>query len=359
LIFAAILVAYLVIGCWDKITSPSSTTKKGLAILAVLAITFVVTFLPWLIRSYLETGKILYPVGTPGFSEGVYRSEGGGSSVNHWTKFVFDRFYSSILPMITFVYSPIIGIGVASVLSPKFRKVVSSLWIVALFGWLAVYFASIALQWRYYLPPAILLILLGLIVIFRFTKNLDMFGKIAILGAGVLLTMFSFYRVTFSAPDTTGLPSINGNLYVSNFSGTNDYINTKLSIGTYDYVQQESPSDLRDDENIFIGNAYVKPLPIYGMMKLAYVNNPILEHTIDTDKFSDIQDVDSFLRILADNKVRYVLTHDKMTDVCKVIGIKQYSSCDSSLVFEPVLHDERWDVNWYRIRPQDSENTAR
>lgn len=350
LILASLLVAYLVIGSWNKLSVKSSVKHKLVIMLFVLFLVFTVTFLPWLIRSYLATGKILYPLGTSGFSEGVLRSEGGGTPVNHWTKFIFERFYSSILPILTFIYSPIILIGFFSIVSKKIRDKLSNLWLVSGLGLFVVFFASIALQWRYYLPSAILLIFIGLVVIYEFAKSLDIFGKLVLIGIGIVLVLGSCARVMWSSSDTTGLPSINGDLYISNFKGVDGYLNTKLSQGTYDYVQEVEPSDLGDNEKIYIGNAYLKPLPIYGMMKLAYVDNPIMERTINYKEFSNIESAKQFMGVLKDNKVRYILTHDTMTDVCKIMGIKDYLSCNDPDLVRHALHDDRWNVDWYILQ---------
>lgn len=348
-IFAALVLLYFVISSLEKFKTTNTTYFKiFLKQVAFLFIIFALTYLPWLIRSYVASGHILYPVGAPGFNEGVYWSEGGGTALNHWTQYVFDRFSTSVIPILIFVYSPLVLIGTLAIFNKDIREKSISLWLLAVTGLWVTFIASIALQWRYSLPPALVVITLGLVVAISFLKHLDVFGKIVLTSFAILLITLSLGRTVFSSQDRTGFPSVNGDLYISNYNGINNYIDSKLSHHVYDYVQQAQPADLKPNELIYLGNAGVeKNIPIYGMQKIAYVKNPFIEYTINPSVFKDVKTAEQLAYTLKSNGVRYMLSQGNPKEVCEFTKINKPETCEN--IFKKNFVDTKWKKTWYKL----------
>ncbi len=342
-IFAVFVFLYFIICAWGKLQENKRTLKLVLYLLAI----FTVTYLPWIVRSYIATGRLLDPVGAPGLNEEIYIEAGGGNVLNHWTNFIFGRFYSSIIPVLTFIYSPLLLAGVLSVFYKPLKREVSNLGIIAFVGFWVVFFASLALQWRYYLPPATILVFLGLASLIYWIKGLDAFGKSAVWSLMFLLVLTSCVRAVYTKTDSFNDPSIEGDLYARHFTTTDNYLNNKVS-KYYGYVQQKSPSGLTSKENILVANTYSDEVLAKGIHNLAYMNNPYIEPTINKDSFSSIRTVSDLKNLLEKDNVRYLVARDTMSNFCKSLEIRDYKLCQSS--FEQVLTDNEWSVKWYKVK---------
>jgi len=345
-ILAFLLLIYLVFESWNGLPFSSNHKKRLLALSGILVILFIVTYLPWILRSYFSTGRLLDPIGQPEINARSYL-EAGGTALNHWTNFVFERFYSSVIPILTFVYSPLVILGLASIFNKNIRSKISSIWLIAISGFILTFFISISLQWRYYLPTATLVIFLGTVVLFSFieTGGFSRFFKIALTGFAALFIVLTILRVIITPSDKTGLPNINRDIYIYHFSSTGDYLSTKLSGSIYDYVQETSPKDLNPEEKIFIGNG--SDLTLHN---LAYVKNPFLENNTDKKEFSSVKTFYQLKDWLLKENVRYIIVRNhKMSDICKEIGIEDYKACDNQDSFKFVLHDKKWNIDWYQM----------
>jgi hypothetical protein len=356
-IYAALVLVYLLIGVWNKLSYAHAVRKQLIRLAFLLLAVFAITYLPWIIRSEMATGRLLDPVGTPGFNALFYYNQGGGTALNHWTNYVFTRFYDSLGPMLFFVYSPLVLVGVLSIYNKAVRKRAANLWVLASVGLISVFFASITLDWRYYLPQITVLMFLGVVTLMHVMDDFDLFGRLAIWAVILLVAITSFVRVLFTLPDVSGFPSINHDIYVSHFTTINAYLDRKLSTA-YDYVQQTSPSGLSPNEKIFIGNTY-QPIPLLkqpinnyelaNIHNLAYVNNPILEPTMDEKDIQQIKNLGDFTALLRTNHIRYIVTRKNIGQVCSFLGVKDYTSCNNPKIFKPVLYDPQWKVSWYKL----------
>lgn len=346
-IFALFILAYLLVGAWPKL--PEANRNRRLFRLGlILAVIFIVTYLPWVIRSYAATGRPLDPLGSPGFNQEVYLNEGGGSALNHWTSYIFDRFYGSIWPIMTFVYSPLVLIGSLSILHKKIRLAAGNLWLVAFLGLWVVYFADIALQWRYFLPSAVILSFLGLATLIYALKEFDLFGRLLVWSLLIVFLLTAGARAVLTPTDKTNDPSINRNIYVRHFAGSDSYLRAKLVDIVHDYNQDASPAGLNPNERILIGNVYWHDILAVGIHNMAYINNPILEPSVNKSDFAHISSAGNVVSLMQSHHIRFMLAREDVNDVCRTWGASDYNHCSDLLV--PVLKDPHWNVTWYKLK---------
>lgn len=345
--FAALLLGYLVFSGYSKLPGKHGRLKL-IKLLASLLLIFVVTYLPWIIRSYHATGRPLDPLGSPGFNASVYANEGGGTALNHWTNYVFTRFSGSIWPILTYVYSPLVLVGVFAIIKKGVREKVANLWLVSFFGLWIVYFLDIALQWRYFLPSTTILAFIGFAALVGFIKEFDNFGKLLIWGFLSLFLFASVLRTIVTPVDSTNAPTINGHIYLTNFTNTDDYLRLKLADLVHDYNQETSPAGLKPEERIFVGNVYWHEILAVGIHNMSYINNPMLEPSVDKSKFANIASSEDLVKLLRGQGVRFAISRTPITDVCRVIGAADYTNCDT--IFTKVLEDKTWGVTWYRLK---------
>ncbi len=80
-VFAGLILVYLLAGAWSKLPDIKQPKKQLLRLVGLLLVTFIFTYLPWLIRAYLATGRPLDPMGVPGLTEQFYIDQGGGTAL--------------------------------------------------------------------------------------------------------------------------------------------------------------------------------------------------------------------------------------------------------------------------------------
>jgi hypothetical protein len=358
-VYACLVLVYLLAGAWHKLPDIKQTKKQFLRLTGLLLIMFVLAYLPWLIRAYIATGRPMDPLGIPELTNQFYIDQGGGTAVSHWTDFIFTRFYASIGPMLFFIYSPLVFAGVLSIFNKSIREKAASLWLLACLGFLVVFFASITLAWRYYMPQATILAFLGVAVLIQISKSFDLFRYLAVGAILAVLVVSTGLRVIYTSAATAGAQvtdaTIEKDLYIRNFTGVENYLSRKITTD-YGYVQLQSPEGLTPTEKIFIGNTY-EPIPILqqpindydvrNIHNLAYVKNPVLESTMDPKAFEGIENVSQFRDLLRSHKIRYIVTRKSMNELCQFVGMQNPQACDDPSVFKNVLTDDIWKVNWY------------
>jgi hypothetical protein len=360
-IYAFMVFVYLLAGAWDKLPGIRKPKKQLLKLTYLLLAIFIVTYLPWLIRAYLATGRPLDPLGTPGLNEGFYTEFGGGTPVNHWTNFIFTRLYSSIGPILFFVYTPLLIVGLLSVFHKTIRAKATNLWLVSFAGFWIVFFASTILAWRYYLPEATLLAFLGIAALIELNKSFDLFGRLVVWGILVAIVLTTGLRVFYTTSSTGAATLTDAGsqrvTYVSHFTNTTNYLNQTIS-PSFNYVQEKSPKGLSPNEKIFVGNTFqpipllVRPVSNYDMNNihnLAYIKNPVLETTLDPKAFEDIDSSDHFIDLLKANHIRYIVTRKDITQVCQFVGVLNPEVCANKSMFRKVLVDNSWNVTWYKL----------
>jgi hypothetical protein len=359
-LYACLVLVYLLAGSWHRLPAVTKASKQLWKLAVLLLIIFVLTYLPWLLRAYIATGRPLDPLGTPGLNAQFYVNQGGGTAVNHWTNFIFTRFYSSIGPMLFFIYSPLVLVGVLSVLHKTIRATATNLWILSLLGFWVVFFASITLGWRYYLPEATLLSFLGIATLLELSKKLDLFVHLvlwAVLGVLLLTTgLRVIYTTSATAAADVTDAGIQRVIYVRHFTNIDNYLNQKIS-PSYTYVQEQSPSGLTPNEKIFVGNTY-QPIPLLyqpissydlaNIHNMAYIKNPILESTMDPKAFEHITNVQQFVGLLKSNHIRYIVSRKGMSQLCQFVGVQNPATCNPA-IFKTVLVDNTWNVTWYKL----------
>ena len=360
-IYAFLVLVYLLAGVWDKLPDTRKPKKQLLKLVYLLLIIFVVAYLPWLIRAYTATGHPLDPLGTPGLNAEFYTNQGGGTPLNHWTNFIFTRLYASIGPMLFFVYSPLLLVGLLSLFHKTIRAKATNLWLVAFVGFWAVFFASITLAWRYYLPEATILAFLGIAALIELNKSFDLFGRLVVWSVLAVIIATTGLRV-FYTTSATGVATVTDAgtqriTYVRHFTNTDNYLNETIP-PTYNYVQEQSPDGLSPKEKIFVGNTF-QPIPLLSapisnydlsnIHNLAYIKNPILETTLNPKAFQHIHSSNQFIALLKANHIRYILTRKNMTQVCQFLGVQDPAVCADQSIFKTVLVDKTWNVTWYRL----------
>ena len=71
----------------------------------------VLFIVPWLVRSFLQTGRILDPIGAPGINEDAYNFAGSKTAYNHWSYFVWVRTAKNLALIPTIRYTPLLGLA--------------------------------------------------------------------------------------------------------------------------------------------------------------------------------------------------------------------------------------------------------
>ncbi len=360
-VYASLVLVYLLVEAWPKLPTTKESNKKLFKLAGILLVTFFVAYLPWLIRAFVATGRPLDPLGIPELTNQFYIDQGGGTAVSHWTDFIFKRFYASIGPMLFFIYSPLVLAGVLSIFNKNIRAKAANLWLVSCLGFLVVFFASITLAWRYYMPQATLLVFLGIAVLIDISKSFDLFKYLAVGTLLAVLVATIGLRVIYTTAATAGAQvtdaTIEKIIYVRHFTNVNDYLSKKITTD-YGYIQQQSPEGLTATEKIFIGNTY-EPIPILqqpisdydvrNIHNLAYVKNPIFESTMDPEVFEDIKDISEFKALLKAQQIRYIVSRKSMAELCQHVGVQDSTSCETETNFKKVLADDTWHVNWYMM----------
>lgn len=307
----------------------------ALPVLAVLGI-FI---LPWLIRSFVFTGRILDPVGAPGMSEDLYWYAGSNTPANHWFKFVWYRLYHSLGHMFIWQYSPLFMLGALAFLNQNFWQKYRHLWLLAVGSFGLIFFLSIVLEWRYFLPSAALLAFLGLTVLGE-TRN---YLSERLFNISLLVSLFLLISITwYSGYHTDGRGR---DMYLLTNESIDTFLAKRSGTSIFDYYasgQTPRPKDLNKQEKIFV----------IGVHNLAYIENPILDIYAHGPKFDGIKTTQELVELLKAENVRFILS--KRQDIISFCRERQFTDwwrCTNDNDYWTVdVYDEPQQATWYRLK---------
>ncbi len=293
----------------------------------------IVLILPWIIRSYVFTGRLLDPLGTPGLSQDAFNTGGAGSQANYWRSFLWSRFWNNHLMQILFIlFSPFMAVGLFSVFNKKFRQNHHLIWLFSLITFSLVYLLNYVGTLRYQLASTVVIVICGFVVWDYIIKSSKIQIELKLLsGLVVIFVLFSNFLQTANRP-----------LLLK----TNDKHRYMLELKDPDvaYYQTTSalPSDLKTDENIYISGF---------INRTAYIENPIYESRIQTEKFEHVEDIESFVEVLKSNQIRYILDKDESIQRwCEFAGVINTEDCTGQNQYWQVeLNDTANSVRWLKL----------
>ncbi|MEI6728917.1 MAG: hypothetical protein WCK98_04705 [bacterium] len=307
-----------------------------------LATYFLIFILPWLIRSYYFTGRILDPIGTPGLNEDAYNFTGSLSADNHWRAFVWTRLASEIFPIMFNRFTPVFGLGMLAIFNSQFRQKYTNLWVFSLLAFWVVYFVNIVQAYRYLFPQIVIFVFIGitLIQILLDTAAIQKSLKFLILGIS-----FSFIFVNLYLANEVG------DLYIRELrrgTSLDSYMSLRggqnwSNIPYYESDNSPKPTDLQPSEPIYI-SSFVN--------RTAYISNPYYTNLIQQKEFADISNLQSLVDKLKSKNIRFILNKNAdAVDFCKGIGLSDYENCTSNNQYwSEDTRDMYQGVVWFRLK---------
>lgn len=350
-IFAAIALFFLVFWYFgsnsEKLDSKEKIIKElRFVIISTLSLGAIFV-LPWIIRSYIFTGRLLDPIGLPGLTEDTYNFAGSGDAKNHWTSFIWKRLYEQFPSIFITQVSPIFGIGLLAVLNKKIRENFLSWWSLAISSFFAVYFISITADTRYRSPSIALFLILGAITIIYLTnegvKLIKLPNKIAFLGLIVAISMLTYINF-ISSGDLYRRLYFNRTTFKQNLT-LEQKLAKDVQGGVYYYYANEDtkvPADLKKEDTVFP----------YNIQLVGYIDNPIFgRDEVDLEKIRNKNNLDEFLDSLISKNVKYIIIKNNVNkdSICKDFLIKDQDSCKNNNRLKLVENDDKNIVAWYKI----------
>lgn len=337
-----------------------SITKVQLNFLCLCLGCFLVLILPWFIRSYIFTGRILDPVGRPGFNRQVYVQAGSSGPLNHYKNFVWQRFYTDFLNINLWVFSPLFLLGslFPFLFQHKNFKTYFNLWVVSFTGFWLVYFINIVGSFRYLLPQAMLLVYLGYLVLLQFLENQNiLIAKRASVFLILAVFLWSGFSVNLDLDYWWDHKFQNSDSYLTEWT-----IRGKPNSGYYQGKTTLKPDNLHPRDKIFL---------MGSIHKQAYIENPYDDFLVfyyDINQIVDgnyESDFETLLNYLKDREIKYLLVSSKdaatvtdkpeeitnLSDWCKLFKIRDYPKClpQNNQNFELILEDKQQLANWYKV----------
>lgn len=311
-LFAAAIAVYFLLQSYKKL---SFSRNKLLTVIATILVMFVFLYLPWLIRAYVETGRPLDPVGSPGLNADSYKLAGSGNFLTHWNGFIFERLYINLPHILFTMFTPFFGLGILSIVSNKNREKIQDLWFLATISFLTLYLIVIYNDDRYYFPSAALLIFLGINFLDSiYWKHLSIFAKSATAFVLLLITGLTLWW------DLYQMIHVKNDIYLISGQNHNQYLESKIGESKHEYFPSNNspkPIDLSPDEKIFVG----------GINNTGYIPNPTLDPNAQFRKFENVHNLEDFANLLESHKIRYLLVSTDFQKTCNLINLGQDPEC--------------------------------
>ncbi len=315
---------------------PGSQKLRVRQLIGIGVALFTIFYLPWIVRSVRETGRLLDPIGAPGISQDAYNFAGSKTASYHWRVFIWLRLRDVFYQLMFVQYGVTFAVGMIAGIWKRFRLAAWHLWILGFGGFWVVYFASIVLDWRYLLPGAGLLVLCGFAVLVllaqqggwrRYLPYLPIIISL-IGGAGFLTTQRA----------KTGMYVLQHQTYAS-------YVATRYS-RQYDFVSIDGPNppDLTKNEPIFVG----------GVHNLAYIENPVFEAQTTKAEFIGTHTVTELVQRLKTKGVRYMLIKESFLPFnffCQALALNNQDECvPQNDNWEVTMHNPGESIWWLRLK---------
>ncbi len=307
------------------------------------ALTFGLIFiLPWIVRSFTQTGRLLDPIGAPGINEDAYNFSGSKTALNHWTYFVWVRLAKNLLQIPLWRYSPLLGLAFILPFFKQFQlKKYLSLWLLGMSGFWSIYIFSIVSEWRYFLPAVYTLLIVLIIFVAENWSNWK--GKFSkktkwIVIAGCCFVIVFNYGLVLKTTD------LKSDMYIFQGQTSDEYLTSRVSQWQFGYYKNEGsfqPENLTATETILVLN-------LQGM---AYVSNPILSPRAQPELFQNLENINDLTQLLKDKNVSFVLMKNQdISKLCEQAWVKNCSleELNSQFKLEGKIDEEK--VWWYSLR---------
>jgi hypothetical protein len=331
----------------QKAHKTDNTNPSIKQLFLVFGIGFVVFILPWLIRSYFYTGKLLYPIGDKGVEVDTYINAGSVDANNHWSSFIWQRFDNSLVLLLLFSYSPLFLLGIFSLINSSISKKIIELWVYSFVSFWVVFFISIYYDPRYLFGSASVFVFLGIVIFSELSRKLTAITMLALLLLPTGYIYLSYRYVNAQSRNwlkgylipslKTGITPIE--VLVTAFKANQEYAYTP------DYKSDyfELPDGIKKTDIIFIINN----------VHLAYfdfkVIHPYTEPSIYTS--NKLKTASDFYAALKKDGVNYIYANNQsISDQCKLLKINDYENCDKSDYVEITLKDKPENITWYKLK---------
>ena len=326
----------------NKIPSQEIFINKIKHILIIGFTTFIIFIFPWLLRSYLWTGRILDPIGAPGMNEDAYNFSGSKGGFNHWTTFVLQRLNRNIPSIFIDSFSPLFGLGLISVFHSKIRENFMDWWVLAFSGFWFVFFVSIVQQDRYYLPQVAILIVLGAIfLIYLYQDISSIFSKTFVWIPVIILVGLVGFKAygTDNFLQKTYLHDIRK---PDSQPTLNSTANRNLKNLAFQYYQ--------DNKNYLPKGIFKEnKVMIYGIHSSGYIENPIFDYRTNPDAFLNLKNFNDFYSFIIKKDVKFIMVKNGgLENICKKIEIEESECLNQDKIIKDIFDPENG-VQWYKV----------
>ena len=349
-LFSALIFVYLLWIVYDK---KGLNFKKDqrfwLSILGVSLSFGLIFIIPWVIRSYLQTGRILDPIGAPGINEDAYNFAGSGNALTHWTRFVWTRLVKNLALIPTIRYTPLLGLAFLLPIFKSFRtKQYLPIWLLGATGFWLIYFFSIVSEWRYFLP-GVYTLLLSLIIFVsdKWSVFSDFFSKklkFSIKTIQAIIIVFCCALIPLNYVLTLKTTDLGKDMYIFQNQSIDQYLQSRVGewkFGYYPSPLSFKPDQIKSDETILV-------VSLQGM---AYVDQPFISPWINIEDFKNIIDLTELRSYLESKNIKFIMTKNIGFNQFCVQTIKQEcTETELNSMLKNEGRTEEQNVTWYSLR---------
>jgi hypothetical protein len=332
--FAVLGFVGVIILCYKFLELNNNTRKNLITLMIILSIIFTIFILPWLVRSYLWTGKILYPIGAPGMMEDAYQFIGAENSSKFWGDYWSTRFANSFFGFWITIFSPLVLISIISVFY-KIEKWLKELIFIGLFSFYLTYIINIVGEARYLMATIPFLVIPGLIAL----NHLYNFSKIT--GGMLSITLLIVILISPIRAYIT-----NDHKIIDDFYNKKTTIDKYMELRTTDYnvsyyrnANTLRPDDLADND----------PIIVYKVERTGYIDNPIIDVGVHRQYLNFNQNFIELNNQLKRLKVKYILTRDTPNQLCKETQTKDIETCNNLSLWSKTVYDDQNKIWWWKI----------
>jgi hypothetical protein len=324
--FIVLVIKYIELNRWNK--------KNIIQIILITLIAFVLYIFPWLLRSYLWTGKILYPIGAPGLVDDAYQFIGAESESKFWGIYWNNRFAGSFFGFWLTIFGPLVLTSIISLFF-NIEKWLKELIFVGLFAFYLTYIINIVGEPRYQFATIPFLVIPGLIALHYLYQYSKLSG--GMLSVAILIILLISPIRTYITDDHKKIDDFyNKKTTIKNYMQlrTGDY-----NINYFRNENTDRPSDLADNE----------PILVYNLARGGYIDNPIIDIGVHRKYLYDNSNINELNNKIRQLKVKYMLTRLTPTELCLETQTKDKSSCSSESSWTKVVYDDQNKVWWWKL----------
>lgn len=349
-LFSALIFIYLLWIVYDKKGFNFKKDQRFWFSILGISLGFGLLFIiPWAIRSFLQTGRILDPIGAPGINEDAYNFAGSGNALTHWTRFVWTRLAKNLALIPTIRYTPLLGLAFLLPVFKSFRtKQYLPIWLLGAAGFWLIYFFSIVSEWRYFLPGVYTLLIILIIFISEkwsdFSEFISRKLKLSIQTIQAITIVFCCILIPLSYVLTLKTTDLGKDMYIFQKQSIDQYLLSRVGewkFGYYPSPLSFKPDQIKPDETILV-------VSLQGM---AYVDQPFISPWINIEDFKNIRDLKELKAYLESKNIKYIMTKNTAFKQFCAQTVKQ--ECDETELNNMLKNEgrtEEQNVTWYSLR---------